>query len=118
MGLEPVYPVDRSASHCLAGTKIAAPRTDEPVKGAVYSRINRDFHGFWPNSREQRPSRLALRSADFERFAYTARVMSDLEPTTERRTVKGKPLVVLIALIGSCYAIGYAIYRLLKGMKL
>jgi len=44
--------------------------------------------------------------------------MSDLEPTTERHTWKGRPLVVLIALIGSCYAIGYAIYRLLKGMKL
>jgi len=25
---------------------------------------------------------------------------------------------VLIALIGSCYAFGYAIYRLLKGMHL
>ncbi len=44
--------------------------------------------------------------------------MSDLEPTTERRTLKGKPLFVLIALIGSCYAFGYTIYRLLKGMKL
>ena len=44
--------------------------------------------------------------------------MDDPEPTTERRTLKSRPVFVLIALIGSCYAFGYAIYRLLKGMHL
>jgi hypothetical protein len=44
--------------------------------------------------------------------------MTDLEPTTERRTVKSRPTIVLLILIGSCYAFGYAIYRLLKGMHL
>lgn len=38
------------------------------------------------------------------------------EQTTERRTVKGRPTLVLFLLIGSCYAFGYAIYRLLRGM--
>ena len=42
--------------------------------------------------------------------------MDDPEPTTERRTLKGRPTLVLLVLIGSCYAFGYAIYRLLKGM--
>lgn len=51
-------------------------------------------------------------------LSHTLPAMSDLEPTTERRTLKGRPVFVLIALIGSCYAIGYAIYRLLKGMRL
>jgi hypothetical protein len=44
--------------------------------------------------------------------------MEDPEPTTERRTLKGRPIVVLFVLIGSCYAFGYTIYRLLKGMHL
>lgn len=44
--------------------------------------------------------------------------MTDREPTTERSTVKGRPTVVLALLIGSCFAFGYAIYRLLKGMQL
>ncbi len=44
--------------------------------------------------------------------------MDDPEPTTERRTVKSRPVFVLIALIGSCCVFGYAIYRLLKGMHL
>ena len=43
--------------------------------------------------------------------------MADLEPTTERRTLKGRPTVVLLILFGSCYAFGYTIYRLLKGMR-
>lgn len=38
------------------------------------------------------------------------------ERTTERRTVKGRPTLVLLLLIGSCYACGYAIFRLLKGI--
>ncbi len=37
--------------------------------------------------------------------------------TTERRTLKGRPTLVLLVLIGSCYAFGYAIYRLLQGMR-
>jgi hypothetical protein len=44
--------------------------------------------------------------------------MTDLEPTGERRTVKSRPIVVLLILFGSCYAFGYTIYRLLKGMQL
>jgi hypothetical protein len=44
--------------------------------------------------------------------------MEDPEQTTERRTVKSRPVFVLIALIGSCSAFGYAIYRLLRGMHL
>ena len=40
------------------------------------------------------------------------------EQTTERHTLKGRPTLVLLVLIGSCYAFGYAIYRLLQGMKL
>jgi hypothetical protein len=44
--------------------------------------------------------------------------MADLEPTNDRRTVKSRPTVVLSILIGSCFAFGYTIYRLLKGMHL
>jgi len=44
--------------------------------------------------------------------------MDDPEPTTERRTVKGRPTVVLFLLIGSCSAFGYTIFRILKGMHL
>lgn len=44
--------------------------------------------------------------------------MTEPEPTTERRTVKSRPTLVLLLLIGSCYAFGYAIFRLLKGMHL
>jgi hypothetical protein len=44
--------------------------------------------------------------------------MEEPEPTTERRTLKAPPIVVLLILIGSCYAFGYTIYRLLKGMHL
>ncbi len=44
--------------------------------------------------------------------------MTEPEPTTERRTLKGRPTVVLLLLIGSCYAFGYTIFRLLKGMHL
>jgi hypothetical protein len=44
--------------------------------------------------------------------------MDDPEQTTERRTVKSRPVFVLIVLIGSCYGFGYTIYRLLKGMHL
>jgi len=43
--------------------------------------------------------------------------MSEPEPTTERPTVKGRPTLVLLLLIGSCYAFGYTIFRLLKGMQ-
>jgi hypothetical protein len=43
--------------------------------------------------------------------------MPDLEPTTERRTVKSRPVLVLAILIGSCCAFGYTIYLLLKGMR-
>ena len=44
--------------------------------------------------------------------------MEEPKPTTERRTVKAHPIVVLLVLIGSCFAFGYTIYRLLKGMHL
>ncbi len=44
--------------------------------------------------------------------------MSEPEPTTERRTLKSRPTLVLLLLIGSCYAFGYTIFRLLKGMHL
>jgi hypothetical protein len=44
--------------------------------------------------------------------------MADPEPTGERRTVKSRPTIVLLILIGSCSAFGYAIYRLLRGMHL
>lgn len=43
--------------------------------------------------------------------------MSDPEPSPERPTLKGRPTLVLLLLIGSCYAFGYAIFRLLKGMQ-
>jgi len=43
--------------------------------------------------------------------------MSEPEPTTERPTLKGRPTLVLLLLIGSCYAFGYTIFRLLKGMQ-
>ena len=39
------------------------------------------------------------------------------ERTTERRTLKGRPTLVLLLLIGSCYAFGYTIFHLLKGMR-
>jgi hypothetical protein len=39
------------------------------------------------------------------------------EPTTERRTLKGRPSLVLLVLIGSCYGFGYAIFRLLEAMR-
>jgi hypothetical protein len=42
--------------------------------------------------------------------------MTEPEPTTERRTLKSRPALVLLLLIGSCYAFGYTIYQLLKGM--
>jgi len=42
--------------------------------------------------------------------------MSQPEPSTERRTLKGRPTLVLLLLVGSCYAFGYAIFRLLRGM--
>jgi hypothetical protein len=51
-------------------------------------------------------------------FAYTAAAMADLEPSGERRTLKSRPSLVLLILFGSCYAFGYTIYRLLKGMHL
>lgn len=44
--------------------------------------------------------------------------MEEPQPTTERRTLKSRPSWVLLVLIGSCYAFGYAIYRLLRGMRL
>ncbi len=37
--------------------------------------------------------------------------------TSERRSVRLSPKLVLLLLIGSCYAFGYAIYLLLKGMR-
>jgi len=43
--------------------------------------------------------------------------MTELEPTTERRTLKSRPTLILLLLIGSCYAFGYTIFRLLKGMQ-
>ena len=54
----------------------------------------------------------------FEELAYTRRTMSEPEPTNERRTLKSRPTLVLLLLIGSCYAFGYTIFRLLKGMHL
>ena len=39
------------------------------------------------------------------------------ERTPERRTLKSRPTLVLLLLIGSCYAFGYTIFRLLKGMQ-
>jgi hypothetical protein len=42
---------------------------------------------------------------------------SDSHLTTERRSVRLSPKWVLLILIGSCYAFGYAIYLLLKGMR-
>ena len=39
------------------------------------------------------------------------------EPTTERRTLKSRPTLVLLLLIGSLYAMGYTIFLLLKGMR-
>ena len=44
--------------------------------------------------------------------------MADLEPSGERRTLKSRPSLVLLILLGSCFAFGYTIYRLLKGMQL
>jgi hypothetical protein len=44
--------------------------------------------------------------------------MTEPEPTTERRTLKSRPTLVLVLLIGSLYAFGYTIFRLLKGMQL
>lgn len=43
----------------------------------------------------------------------------DNRPTSnERRTLKGRPTLVLLVLIASCYAVGYAIFRLIAGMRL
>jgi hypothetical protein len=59
-------------------------------------------------------------------LAYNLAHMSEPEPTplprtpdraTERRTLKSRPTLVLLLLIGSCYAFGYTIFRLLKGMQ-
>ncbi len=44
--------------------------------------------------------------------------MTEPEPTTERRTLKRRPTLVLLLLIGSCSAFSYTIFRLLKGMHL
>ncbi|HTA90195.1 MAG TPA: hypothetical protein VK745_11485 [Polyangiaceae bacterium] len=44
--------------------------------------------------------------------------MPDLEPSNERPTVKSRPTIVLLILIGSVSAFGYTIYRLLKGMHM
>jgi hypothetical protein len=44
-------------------------------------------------------------------------LMTEPEPTTERRTLKSRPTLILLLLIGSCYAFGYTIFRLLKGMQ-
>lgn len=54
----------------------------------------------------------------FQELAYNHPHMSEPDPTTERRTLKSRPTLVLLLLIGSCYALGYAIFRLLKGMHL
>jgi uncharacterized membrane protein len=35
---------------------------------------------------------------------------------SDRPTLKGRPTLVLAILIGSCFAFGYAIFWLLKGM--
>ena len=43
--------------------------------------------------------------------------MSEPRRTAERRTLKARPTLVLLLLIGSCYAFGYAIFRLLEGMQ-
>jgi hypothetical protein len=62
----------------------------------------------------------------FRELAYNHTHMSEPEPVrngrtperaTERRTVRSRPTLVLLLLIGSCYAVGYAIFRLLKGMQ-
>jgi hypothetical protein len=44
-------------------------------------------------------------------------LMSEPEKSAERRTLKSRPTLVLLLLIGSCYAFGYTIFRLLKGMQ-
>jgi len=54
----------------------------------------------------------------FQELAYNHTHMSEPDPTTERRTLKSRPTLVLLVLIGSCYALGYTIFRLLKGMHL
>ncbi|HYP98254.1 MAG TPA: hypothetical protein VER96_06245 [Polyangiaceae bacterium] len=62
----------------------------------------------------------------FQELAYNHTHMSEPEPTshggmpertTERRTLKGRPTLILLLLIGSCYAFGYTIFLLLKGMR-
>ena len=44
--------------------------------------------------------------------------MDEPEPSAQRRTLKSRPTLVLLVLIGSCSGFGYAIFRLLKGMHL
>lgn len=39
------------------------------------------------------------------------------EPSTERTTLKSRPWIVLVVLIGSCYAFGYTIFLLIQGMR-
>lgn len=53
----------------------------------------------------------------FRGISLHSRHMSEPEPTPSRRTLKSRPTLVLLLLIGSCYAFGYAIFRLLKGMQ-
>ncbi len=44
--------------------------------------------------------------------------MSEPEPNERATHVEESPHLVLLLLIGSCYAFGYTIFRLLKGMRL
>jgi hypothetical protein len=62
----------------------------------------------------------------FRELAYNHTHMSEPESVTgdrtpvrspERRTLKSRPTLVLLLLVGSCYAFGYTIFRLLKGMQ-
>ena len=39
------------------------------------------------------------------------------ESSTERRTLKSRPWIVLLVLIGSCSAFGYTILLLIRGMR-
>jgi len=61
---------------------------------------------------------MAPRSSAFSTIGIHFVQMTDPEPTTERRTLKSRPTLVLVLLIGSLYAFGYTIFRLLKGMQL
>jgi len=92
-----------------------ADQADDPV--LVLNDLARLKHGpkrIYPAGRGQSPQYWAAP----EIFRIDSPGMTDREPTTERHTVKGRPTLVLALLIGSCFACGYAIYCLLKGMHM